>query len=349
MQDQELSKPNVKGPAGVKRRLIGASPEGFIKAERLRPDLALPLLIRPGVPGVSLMNWVENNLEFVEAKLLDHGAVLFRNFKIEAVADFERFIEVLSPELLDYSYRSTPRTQVCGKIYTSTEYPAHQFIPLHNEMSYSRHWPMKIWFFCIQAAEQGGETPTADSRRVFERIAPEIRERFMNRKVMYVRNYGEGLDLSWQEVFQTTDRREVERFCRTNGIGFEWLQGDQLTTRQVCQAVASHPVTGEKVWFNQAHLFHLSSLGVEIRESLLSAYKEEALPRNAYYGDGAAIEDSVLDEIRDAYRQEAVTFQWQKGDILMLDNMLTAHGRNPYAGARKIVVGMAEPFSTEDS
>jgi alpha-ketoglutarate-dependent taurine dioxygenase len=117
----------------------------------------------------------------------------------------------------------------------------------------------------------------------------------------------------------------------------------------VCQAVATHPDTGDVVWFNQAHLFHVSSLPPAVRDSLLSSYTEENLPRNVYYGDGTRIELPVLDSIREAYRQETITFPWQEGDVLMLDNMLAAHGRTPFVGARKVVVGMAEAFNPQGS
>jgi len=302
----------------------------------------LPLLVRPAVDGVRLKDWSATHRDRIEHLLLTHGGMLFRGFDIGSDAEFEDFMRALYGELLEYSYRSTPRQQVSGRIYTSTEYPADQSIPFHNEMSYTRQWPMKIAFCCVTPARQGGETPIADSRRVLASIPAAITERFIEKQVLYVRNYGEGLDLSWQNVFQTDDPTDVERFCRTAGIEFEWIGLGRLRTRQVCQAVAQHPKTGETVWFNQAHLFHISSLPAVARETLLSTFDERDLPRNTYYGDGSPIEPGALDAIRAAYDEHAVAFPWEAGDIVLLDNMLTAHARRPFVGPRKIVVGMAE-------
>ena len=342
MRNLESEEGIIKKLQTAKRKVVNINQETLIELKYPNAGNSLPLVISPAIDGVNLVAWSEKNQGFIENHLLKYGGILFRNFQMYEVEEFQHFLKATSKgELLDYTYRSTPRTQVGEKIYTSTEYPADQSIPLHNENAYSTIWPMKIWFFCIKSAEQGGETPIADSRKVFDRIDPAIKEEFMKKQVMYVRNYGE-LDLSWQDVFQTTNKLEVEIYCRNLGIEFEWRGANNLRTRQICQAVAKHPKTGEMVWFNQAHLFHISSLKEEVRESLLSSLKEDEFPRNSYYGDGSPIEISVLDEIREIYHQEAVNFSWQEGDILMLDNMLTAHGRLPFIGNRKIVVGMAE-------
>ncbi|GAA6624125.1 condensation domain-containing protein [Scytonema sp. NUACC26] len=332
----------------TKRQALSISQERLIDTQLLTPEKNLPLMIQPTVAGVNLITWAQNNRQFIQTHLLKHGGILFRNFKVNEVAEFEHFIRIVSGELLEYGERSSPRSFVSGKIYTSTDHPATQSIFLHNENSYQYTWPLKIFFFCITPAQQGGETLIADVRKVYERIHPTIRNRFMQKQVMYVRNFGDGFGLPWQEVFQTTNRAKVEEYCRTNGIEVEWKNGNRLRTRQVRSSVAKHPQTDEIIWFNHAVFFHVSTLERTIRDVLLAEFQEEDLPHNTYYGDGSIIEQSVLDEIREAYQKETVSFPWQSGDILMLDNMLTAHGRAPFLGSRKIVVGMTEPFSNKN-
>jgi alpha-ketoglutarate-dependent taurine dioxygenase len=194
---------------------------------------------------------------------------------------------------------------------------------------------------------QGGTTPIANDREVFNLIDQKIKKRFMEKRVMYVRNYGEGLDLSWQEAFQTHERSVVEDYCRQAHTQFEWRDGDRLRTRQIRQVTANHPKTGEMVWFNHAHMFHLSNLPLDVRNSLLAEFKDDEIPRNAFYGDGSPIESSILDEIRDVYQRSATIFPWHKGDILMLDNFLTSHGREPFIGPRQILVAMAELYTID--
>jgi alpha-ketoglutarate-dependent taurine dioxygenase len=165
---------------------------------------------------------------------------------------------------------------------------------------------------------------------------------------MYVRNYIEGLDVSWQSFFRTDDRAVVEAYCRAAGIGYEWLGGNSLRTRKVCPAIVRHPKTGEPTFFNQIQLHHVSCLEPSVRETLSSLYAGEQLPRNVYYGDGSPIEDSLVQELCELYRETSAAFAWREGDILMLDNMLTAHARNPFAGTRKIVVAMGEMQTGEN-
>jgi alpha-ketoglutarate-dependent taurine dioxygenase len=343
--DLELKQENRAKFKSLTPRAINWSKERLVRAGRLAAGDGLPLVIEPEVGDVDLRGWAADNVGLINRRLLEHGGILFRNFRGDSPDSFSRFVRTLSDELLDYFDQHTPRTKLSNNIYTSTEYPADHRVPFHSENSKNHSWPMKIWFYCVHPSEQGGETPIADNRKVLKLIDPSIQKRFIEKKVMYVRNFGGGLGLSWQTVFQTDSESAVERMCEREGMEYEWKEGNRLKVRHVCQAVATHPTTGDMVWFNQAHLFHVSSLDKAARESLLSLLREEDLPSNSYYGDGSPIEESVLDEIRHAYDQSSVSFPWQKGDILMLDNMLIAHGRAPYVGKRKVLVAMAELFS----
>ncbi len=283
----------------------------------------------------------------IDRTLPEHGAILFRGLRKADVSGFNDFTASFGHELLTYEFASTPRSRIEKGVYSSTEYPRHQWIPQHNEQSYTLSWPLKIWFFCDVPPDQRGETPIANSREVYRRLDPILRTRFARNGLMYVRNYGNGLDVPWQRVFQTSDKSDVENYCRAHQIEWEWREDGELRTRQICQSEARHPSSGEPVWFNQAHLFHVSGLEPGIREALLGAVDEADLPRNVYYGDGTRIEDAVLDEIRAVYDEVMLSFPWQEGDILLLDNMLCSHGRAPFEGKRRILVAMTEPYANQ--
>ena len=345
-EKQERQLARRKNLLSARRKVVDLSKTRGIRTDYLSANQTFPLLVQPDVEDLDLLDWARSNREFVDSELLKHGAILFRNFNLVSPTEFEQFAQTLCPNLFG-EYGDLPREGVEGKIYGSTPYPADQTILFHNESSHMHRWPMKIWFFCVKAAEQGGETPIVDCRQVYNSMDQQLRDRFTEKKLMYVRNYTEGLDVSWQTFFHTTDRSVVEDYCRKASIDFEWTNGS-LRTRQICPAVVKHPETGEMVFFNQLQLHHVSCLQPEVRESLLSMVKEEALPRNVYYGDGSAIEDSVVQEIRELYWKLAVGFQWQAGDVLMLNNMLTAHARNPFVGPRKIVVAMGEMMTKNE-
>ena len=345
MNSRHVDKLGVKKISPARRKIVCLSKEELVRFGSLEDGKSTPFLIEPAITGLSLVDWAKNNRSIIEASLYKHGAILFRGFNMGGMKEYEQFVKAVSDEMLDYRERSSPRTQVGDRIYTSTDYPPNQSIFLHNENSYAHLWPLKIFFFCVNPGRRDGQTPIADTRKVLERIDHQIVARFRERKVLYLRNFGSGLGLSWRTVFQSKDKSAVEEYCRNAGYEVRWREGDRLTIRRIGQAVATHPKTGEQVWFNHAAFFHVSTLGQNLREALLAEFQEEELPNNTYYGDGSPIEPSVLDEIRQAYRQEAIMFDWQQNDLLMLDNMLMAHGRAPFVGPRTILVAMADPFT----
>jgi len=303
----------------------------------LTAEERLPLLIEPAAGGVDLENWILSHPEFVETELERFGGVLFRGFDIKSADELARLIQALAGKPLGYHERSSPRTEVGRNVYTSTDYPARKSINLHNENSYQNNWPLKIFFLCTTPAQRGGMTPLADCRRVLARLSPETHQRFMIKKWMLVRNFNDGFGLTWQMVFQTEDPVAVERYCRENQIQVEWKDDLRLRTKATRSAIVRHPRTGEQIWFNHVMFFHVSSFETGLRNALLQEFGPYDLPSNTFFGDGSSIEPDVMDEIREAYERETVMFPWQRGDLLVLDNMLVAHGRTPYEGPRQIL------------
>ncbi len=349
-----MQKPTLPGKKlpFTRSREGGAATESLVRMEPLREGETLPLVVRPAVDGVDLFAWADANRDQVEKLLQKHGALLFRGFGLTTSEDLNRFVSSVSSGPLEYGERSSPRTHVANRVYTSTEHPADQEIFLHNEQSYNLNFPLKIIFQCAVAAEEGGATPIADVRRVYERVDPEVRERFAEKGYMYVRNFGDGFGLPWEEAFQTDDPDQVEAYCAANRIEPEWKDGrggKRLRTRQVRRAVAKHPRSGDAAWFNHATFFHRTTLDPSIRSVFEAAFhNEDDFPNNTLYGDGTPIEPAVMDRLREIYRECTVSFPWQAGDVLMLDNLLTAHARDPFKGPRKILTAMADPYRWDD-
>lgn len=325
----------------IKPKPVALAQRTLVSGRPLVDGRAMPWLYTPAVDDVDLAGWVREQRSRLQRELLQSGALLFRGFALKTVQDFESVAQAFCGELFG-DYGDLPREKSGRHVYGSTPYPPDKPILFHNESSHMHRWPQKQFFFCLQAAQEGGQTPIVDGRLMFKGLRPDLRERLREKQLMYVRNFVPGVDVSWQDFFRTSDKAEVEALCAKNGMDWQWLEKGGLRTKQVCPAIIEHPDTGESVFFNQIQLHHVSCLEPAVRDSLLSMLGIDSLPRNVYYGDGTPLEDEVVEEIGLLYERTAVRFPWQEGDLIMLDNMLVAHARDPFVGPRKIVVAMGD-------
>jgi alpha-ketoglutarate-dependent taurine dioxygenase len=314
---------------------------------------ALPFIVQGDAEGEAsfgaLLGLVRERIGFLDEALLIHGAILLRGWPVGSCDQFAELVEELSGRrrLLHYRGGASPRRALSAgaqPVYNSTEYPPDMELSLHNELSYSGTWPERIYFLCLAAPAEGGETTLGDSRRILARMPAGVRARFEAAGVRYIRNLpsGAGSGYSWQDAFATDDRAEVDRHCSAIGAQHEWLDGDLLRVMEVRPAVAVHPETGGEIWFNQADGFHPSALDPATHAALLALCgSEERFRLNVSYGDGKPIDPSDLAAVRQVIREESQPHSWEAGDVLMLDNMLAAHGRRPFAGERRIAVAMS--------
>jgi alpha-ketoglutarate-dependent taurine dioxygenase len=318
----------------------------------------LPLVVMPkkGTSRAEFLELLENHGSALRARLLEHGGLLFRGFPLESADDFAQAVETLQMgSSVNYIGGDSPRHKVTGAVYTSTEAPSAVKIPLHNELSFVRHHPKHIFFFCEVAPREHGETILGDARKIFGSLDPEVRTRLMEKRFKYVScYYGKSwlMDLvnslqpshkSWRDVFETEDRAEVEALCRSHDFAFEWHDENWIRITQTRPAAITHPESGESVWFSQAHLYDFNPrlLGWWrwVGAKLFYARPHTRL-HEIFHADGSSVPRADLYHVMDTLDRNTVAFPWQRGDFLVLDNVLSMHGRATFAGKRRILAAM---------
>lgn len=292
--------------------------------------------------------WLTEQLPAIHAELHRSGCLLVRGLPVTSTGDFAAVRDVLLPRRANYKEKATPRSDFGEGVFSSTDLPAAQPIRLHNENSYTLDFPGALLFGCLVAPEEGGATTVGDMRAALRMLPTDLRDRFERAGWLLVRNFSEMAGLPWHKSFATEDQKVVEEYCRENTIGYEWLDEDTLRTRQLRSAIITHPVTGERSWFNHVAFWHQWSLDPDVRDILVETYGEDGLPFATYLGDGTPLTRDEVDTLNAVYDQVTMRESWQAGDIMLVDNIACAHGREAFVGDRKIVVGMGDPIGLAD-
>ena len=286
--------------------------------------------------------WAAEHRDALRAAVLEHGSLLVRGLALRDVAEIEAVFRRLSSPMTEREAFAARRRYADG-LYSSSNWPPNQPMCMHHELSYALEFPSLMLFACLTAPTDGGATPVADSPTVLRALPTELIERFERVGWLLVRNYNDEIGASIADAFGTDDRSAVERYCRANAIKFEWQPGGALRTWQRRSAVVHHPRTGERCWFNQIAFLNEWTLDPEVREYLVDTYGEDGLPFNTRFGNGDAIGADVVQSINEVYEANTARERWQGGDLMLVDNVRTAHGRESFKGAREVLVAMADP------
>lgn len=298
-----------------------------------------PLAPLLGEPSQPLDDFVQASAEALLSQLWRDGAILFRGFAVRDASVFERAMRCLCPELMTDNGEHTPLPG-STRIYRPVDYDPSRQLLWHNENSFDATWPHLIAFCCKQPARSGGETTLASSEALMSVLDPHLVGEFRERGIRYVRRMGIGVGRTWQEVFRTNDRASVEAACRAQRCTFNWLDGNMLQTTCDRPALVRHGITGAECWFSQVQHWHQSCLDSGTRAALLDALGAERMPRDCTFADGGLIPDDAVTSILNSYRQVEVAVCWHPLDVLVVDNLAVAHGRNSFTGKRELWVAM---------
>ena len=293
--------------------------------------------------GHDPVRWAEENREALRAAVDEHGAVLVRGLGLADADTVAAVAGRLTDRLVGEREAFAPREPRPGGLHSATPWPANQPMCMHHELSYALEVPGLLLFACLTAPTAGGATAVADAPTVLAALPAELVARFEREGWMLTRSYNDEIGASVEEAFGTDDRGAVEGYCRANGIEFEWQPDGGLRTRQRRSAVVRHPVTGQRCWFNQVAFLNQWTLAEEVREYLVDVYGEDGLPFNTRFGNGDPIGEDVVQVVNEVYDAHTARDPWQNGDLLLVDNIRTAHSREAYEGPREVLVGLADP------
>ena len=314
----------------------------------------LDVELRPGKPPLlqideagAAARWAAEHRGALRSAVTEHGALLVRGLRLADVAVVEAVFRQLGRLMIGRETFAARRRYAEG-VYAATPWPAKQQMCMHHELSYATEVPGLMMFACLEAPARDGATPLADAPSVLDALPASLVERCERDGWLLIRNYNEDIGASLVDAFGTDDRGTIEGYCRAHAIEFEWRAAGVLRTRQHRRAVVRHPVTGRPCWFNQIAFLNEWTLAPELREYLVDQYGADGLPFNTRFGDGEPVGLDVVETINEVYDAHTVYEPWQAGDLLVVDNVRTAHGRQSYDGPRDVVVAMADAVRLAD-
>jgi alpha-ketoglutarate-dependent taurine dioxygenase len=317
---------------------------------------AIELAIEPGRPPIVTASpgcsgplaWLTEHRESLRVAATDYGALLVRGLELRDARQVGAAARRLSRRLMVERDPFTARTAYGDGVYSTSDWPPDQPMCMHHELSYSLEFPGLLVFGCLTAPSAGGATALADGTSVLRDLRPDLVDRFQRLGWELLRTHNDVVGVPWPEAFGSTDRAVVERYCRDNDIEFRWDTDGGLRTRRVRPAVAVHPATGERVWFNQIAFLNEWTLEPAVREYLVLEFGPDGLPFNTRLGNGEPLDRATVDLINEVYEAHTVREPWRDGDLLLVDNLRMAHAREPYEGQRDVVVAMADPVRLSD-
>jgi hypothetical protein len=292
--------------------------------------------------------WAAARRDELSALMLAHGSVLVSGLPVrtaQALADVRDALG-LRPAAMHEQFAE--RRMLGDGVYSAPHWPADREQCLHHEQGYGIDFPRVLLIACLTPARTGGAMLVGDTRAMLDELPPDLVERFRAAGWLLERNFRPHFGVPWSTALGASSPEEAEKTCEARMVGFTWEPDGALHLTQRRSAIVSHPITGARCWFNDVGFFSQWSVDAEERQVLLNAFGDRGIPFNARIGDGEAISEESWRRVLDGYDAVVHRIPWRAGDLLLLDNVLCAHGREPYTGDWHLAVAPAETVPLTD-
>ena len=262
------------------------------------------------------------NKELIIELFKQHGILLFRGFE----ENFETFVEFsnsLSEDFIDYTGGVFKRKQINNNPTVLSVNDFKDRIKLHGEMYYQKEHPSMLWFFCAQPPIKNGQTIVCDGKEFYNELSNTLKTLFRHKCLKFSGTLDKDV---WQARFKTDNIDKLKNICSNNNIQVKI--NDDLSINQVytCPAVYPSLCGTYQIFIN----------------SLLPA--KEINPNVVSFDDNSEISKDIMSELNEIADRITVEINWQKGDILMIDNNRIMHGRRAVSdNERDIYIRLCSP------
>ncbi|KAL1845886.1 hypothetical protein Plec18170_009486 [Paecilomyces lecythidis] len=347
-------------PEGNQRLLGDPHPKGTV----------IPLALKPVIPegsevelntAIETIQSLQSRGGVLTEKLARHGALLFRGLPINNANDFSKFAHAFGYKPHEIIGIVVDRPVLAPNIAPANEAPKEVLIYNHNESPQVPHAPEYIFFYSHKAPQSGGETPISSSLELFNRAQKEIpefiselAEKGILSRVTYKfdKQYAGGSTL--RQAFgkeikddddEGTKKKKIEaqiaRYGRGKYTTWEWIEDGIILTHRL-PAIRTQPKTNLPTLFTGLAAYYKNTKAKLADDS--SARKNVT---SQLFGDGTPIPEKYLAHLAKITDEIRVLHKWQKGDVLVFDNIIAQHGRQPWQGEQSDRVVLASLFDGE--
>ena len=330
----------------------------------LPTDTVIPLALRAvsqGSTEVDLNAGIEiikslQRQNILTKKLSEHGVLLLRGLPIHDAQDFSKVAHAFGYKPHELLGGIAHRPLLAPNVVPANELAKEEQIYSHSESTITPHSPSYVFFYAHRAPEKGGEGSVASCLELFQRAQqemPEFMSELAERGMLYTVTYQLGKPATGysalEEAFGRIDegldaktmRAQVEaqiaRYGRGKNTTWQWTD-TSLILKHRLPALRTHPDTKFPAFF--------TGIAAYYKIVMANRASGKAFPRQQF-GDGTPIPEKYLERLVEITEDIRVLHKWQQGDLLVYDNLLTQHGREPWEGKQEDRVVMASFFDAD--